>query len=178
MAARRAPWRQLLLACLAGLGALPALAQNLYRLDLPFVDDRGRSVRLGDWRGREAVVTMEYSACRFMCSITAYKLKQAHAAADRRGKAIDFIVISLDPRHDTPAAWAAYRKERELPEGNWHFLTGPEKATPMLAALLGIAYWYEGEHLLHDFRLLHTAADGQVVRAIGSYDADVNVLLD
>ncbi len=180
MAAQSAPPWARLLACLAcwSLFQPVALGQNLYGLDIPFVDDHGQTVHLSDWRGREAIVTMEYSSCRFMCSITAYKLKQTQAAAERRHKAIDFIVISLDPHNDTPAAWTAYRKERDWRGSNWHFLTGPETATPRLAALLGIGYWYEGEHLLHDFRLLRTTAEGDVVRTIKAYDEDVDLLLD
>jgi protein SCO1/2 len=170
--------RRWLVLGLAWLCLPAAWAQGLYDLDIPFVDDRGQPVRLAQWRGREAIITMEYSSCRFMCSATLYELKLAQAAADRIHKTLDFIVISLDPRNDTPAAWAAYRRERGLSRNNWHFLTGPEGSAARLARLLGINYWYEGEHLLHDFRLLRTRADGQVVRTVSAYDADVSAILD
>jgi len=171
-------WRRWLILGLAWLGLPAAFAQSLYGLDIPFVDDHGRQVRLSDWRGREAIVTMEYSSCRFMCSATLYELKLAQASADRRHKTVDFIVISLDPHNDTPAAWTAYRRERGLSRDNWHFLTGPEGSAAGLARLLGINYWYEGEHLLHDFRLLRTRADGKVVRTVSAYDSDVSAILD
>ena len=160
-----------LMPCLAG-------AQNLYRLDIPFRDDAGRTVRLSEWNGRNAIVTMEYSTCSFMCSTTLYKLRQTQTAADERKDPIDFIVISLEPRNDTPESWQRYRRQRDLMRGNWHFLTAGEKDVPTIARLLDIHYWYEGSHLLHDFRLLRTDAAGDVVRSIAGYDADVNTLLN
>ena len=167
--------RCLSLACLL---PLLAAAQNLYRLDIPFRDDAGRTVHLSEWSGRDAIVTMEYSTCSFMCSTTLYKLRQTQSAADSRKKPVDFIIISLEPHKDTVESWTRYRQQRDLLRGNWHFLTPDEKYVPMIARLLAIDYWYEGEHLLHDFRLLRTDASGQVVRSIAGYDADVGLLLD
>jgi cytochrome oxidase Cu insertion factor (SCO1/SenC/PrrC family) len=158
--------------------AAPVAAQNLYRLDLPFRDEQGRTVRLSEWLGRDAIVTMEYSNCAFMCSVTLYKLRQTQTAADERQRSIDFIVLGLDPRRDTQAAWAQYRQQRDLNRANWHFLTPSEADLPALARMLGIKYWYDGPHLLHDFRLLRTDTTGAIVGAVGNYDTDVNRLLD
>jgi cytochrome oxidase Cu insertion factor (SCO1/SenC/PrrC family) len=121
---------------------------------------------------------MEYSTCTFMCSATLYKLRQTQAAADARLKTVDFIVISLDPRHDTPASWQDYRRQRDLLRDNWHFLTPAEQHVPVVARLLDIRYWYDGPHLLHDFRLLRTDRAGTVMRSIATYAADVEALLE
>ncbi len=156
---------------------LPSLAAaaNLYRLDTRFTDDRGRSVRLADWKGRQAIVTMEYSDCRFSCSTTLSGLKAAQAVADAGGKSFDIIVISVDPKHDTPASWTRYRRERELTRANWHFLTAADEAgTRAVARLLGIDYWSEGDQIVHDYRLLRIDANGEVRRVVDRYDADMN----
>ncbi len=152
--------------------ALPAGAVNLYRDDIRLTDDHGAAVTLADWRGRPAVLTMEYSGCRFTCSALVSWLKAAQAAADARGRALDFIVISLDPQNDTPAAWTRYRRSRGLERSNWHFLTAAGRDTPVLARRLGIAYWREEEHIVHDFKLLRVDAAGEVIRSVDSYGAD------
>jgi protein SCO1/2 len=165
----------LLLALCAPLGAL---AVNLYRPDIRLTDERGAAVTLSAWRGRPAIFTMEYSECRFTCSVVLSKLKALQAAADARGKAIDIIVVSIDPDHDTPEAWARYRKTRSLDRPNWHFLTASARDTPTLARLMGIAYWREDEHIMHDFKLLRVAADGEVLRVLDNFGDDVGRLLE
>jgi cytochrome oxidase Cu insertion factor (SCO1/SenC/PrrC family) len=152
--------------------ATPAAAEGLYRLPFIFTDDGGRTVGLDQWSGHPAVVAMEYSNCRFMCSITLLRLKEVQAAADRRGIPLQFLVISLDPKNDTPAAWTQYRINRDLQRDNWHFLTASEADTKRLARYLGIRYWYYDEHLLHDFRLLRVGPDGRILKIMTTYDAD------
>jgi cytochrome oxidase Cu insertion factor (SCO1/SenC/PrrC family) len=152
--------------------AIAGAAANLYRLPQTFTDDTGGKVQLRAWSGRPAIVAMEYSNCRFMCSITLLRLQAVQAAADRLGRKFDFIIVSLDPKNDTPAAWVQYRRNRDLLRANWHFLTGSEADTPRLARILGVNYWYYDEHLLHDFRLLRLDSQGNVIRVMDSYDAD------
>lgn len=144
---------------------------SVYGISTPFIDDQGRSVRLSDWRGRPAIVAMEYANCRFICTITLQRLKDVQAAADRAGVKFDFIVISLDPKNDTPAEWQRYRVSKELPHANWHFLTASVADTPGVAGLLGVKYWLYDGHIMHDFRLLRVDADGEVIRIMDSYDA-------
>ena len=153
-------------------------AQNLYSTDISFLDEQGKTVHLSDWKGRNAILTMEYSTCRFMCSTTVSKLRQTQAAADKRNQDIDFIIISLDPKNDSPASWSRYRQERELNRPNWHFLTSSVNDVALVAHQLDIHYWYEGEHLLHDFRLLRTNKEGRITHTVDSFDTDVEKLLE
>lgn len=166
--------RSLLAAMMAvtATAALGADAFSVYRLSVPFTDDRGRRVTLQEWSGRPAIVTMEYANCRFVCSITLQRLKDVQAAADRADRHYDFIVLSLDPRNDTPEAWTRYRKTRELDRDNWRFLTAAAADTPGLARKLGVRYWLYDGHIMHDFRLLRLSASGEVVKVMDSYDAD------
>lgn len=162
-----------LLAC----ALLPAMAEareglDVYALPFKLTDDRGRESRLADWRGREAVVSMEYANCRFICSITLQRLKDVQAAADRAKRPLDFIVISLDPANDTPAAWQRYRKSRDLERDNWRFLTASAADTPRIARALGVKYWLYDGHIMHDFRLLKLSASGSVEKVMETYDAD------
>lgn len=150
---------------------------ELYEPPYAFTDDKGRTVRLSDWRGKPVILTMEYANCRFICSITLQRMKDIQEAADRRGKAMEFLIVSIDPENDTPQAWTQYRKVRGLNRDNWHFLTAGVKETKSFAALLGIKYWYYDEHLMHDFRIIRLDNDGRVVRMIDAYDAKPDQLL-
>lgn len=162
---------------LAWVGVPRAEALNVYRIGLPFTDDRGRQVTLQEWLGRPAILTMEYANCRFLCSITLQRLKDVQAAADKANRPFDFIVISIDPKNDTPEAWTRYRRLRELDRANWRFLTASVKATPGLARQLGVRYWLYDEHIMHDFRLLRLNEAGEIVKVMDSYDADLDAFV-
>lgn len=155
-------------------GAAAALAANLYALPQALTDDRSRSVRLGDWKGKPAIVTMEYANCRFLCSITLQRLKDVQAAADRQKKDFAFLVVSLDPTNDTPAEWTRYRKARDLDRDNWRFLTAHPVETPLLAREFGVKYWLYERHIMHDFRLLRVDEHGEVVKVMDRFDADAD----
>ncbi|MFO1273872.1 MAG: SCO family protein [Rubrivivax sp.] len=162
----------LALACGASHGAA-----SLFAFDDTWVDEQGRSLRLAQWRGRPTVVAMEYSACRFVCSVAWRRLVQLQQEADRRGLALEFVVLSIDPDNDSPAAWQDYRRARGLARDNWHFLTAGRGATTRAAGLLGVRWWYADGHLMHDFRIVRLDAEGVVAAAVGTYDEPLDKLL-
>lgn len=166
---------------LAIAAVLPAPARSaptsLYTLPYTFTNDQGKVLRLSEWRGKPIILTMEYSSCRFMCTTTFAQLKELQAAADAKKLRIDFVIVSLDPENDTPEAWRQYRISRDVNRSNWHLLTGSEAATKEFAALVGIKYWYYGEHLLHDFKVLRLNAGGEIEKEITAYGVEPEYLL-
>jgi len=141
-----------------------------------WLDDGGRAVSLSDWQGRYTVLTMSTGACRKICSTTLRRMEELQAIADRRGLGVDFLVIGLDPRSDTPKAWREYRAQRKLGRENWHFVSGGEERTRRVAGMLGISYWFYDEHLLHDFRIVLIAPDGTIRRTLAWADDRPEVL--
>jgi protein SCO1 len=150
---------------------------NFYALPDAFTNDQARTVHLSEWRGKPLILTMEYSSCRFMCTTTFSKLKAIQAAADQQNIQIDFMIVSLDPKNDTPQAWRQYRVSREVDRSNWHLLTGSEATTKEFAALLGIKYWTMDEHILHDFKIVRLNARGEIEKEITDYGDEPESLL-
>ena len=164
-----------LVAC-TSLSSAHVLADNLYELQYPLIDDHGISAKLSDWRGKSAVIAMEYSNCKFICSTTLRVLKDIRQTADRQKNNIDILVISLDPKNDTPESWQHYRTTRNLNDG-WHFFTSRSSDMPKIAAALGVKYWYYHEHIVHDLRVIRVNANGDVVSVITTFDADLDAFL-
>jgi protein SCO1/2 len=150
---------------------------SFYTVPYPFTNDRAQTVHLSEWRGKPLILTMEYSNCRFMCTTTFSKLKAIQAAADQQKLQIDFMIISLDPKNDTPQAWQQYRISRDINRSNWHLLTGSEITTQKFADLIGIKYWYMDEHILHDFKIVRLNAQGEIEKALTDYGDDPDSLL-
>ena len=135
-----------------------------------WVDDGGKAVSLSRWQGRYTVLTMSTGACQKICSTTLRRMEELQAVADQRHLRVEFLVIGLDPRSDTPKAWHEYRARRKLGRENWRFLSGDDDRTRRIAGMLGISYWYYDEHLLHDFKIVLVAPDGTIRRALAWSD--------
>jgi protein SCO1/2 len=168
-----------ILLALATLAPCPAWCTpfSFYTVPYSFTNDRAQTVHLSEWRGKPLILTMEYSNCRFMCTVTFSKMKAIQAAADQKKMQIDFMIISLDPKNDTPQAWQQYRISREVERSNWHLLTGSEVTTKEFAALIGIKYWTMDEHIFHDFKIVRLNAKGEIEKAITDYDDEPGSLL-
>jgi protein SCO1/2 len=150
---------------------------SFYTAPYSFTNDRAQTVHLSEWRGKPLILTMEYSNCRFMCTTTFSKMKAIQTAADQKKLQIDFMIVSLDPKNDTPQAWRQYRVSRDVDRSNWHLLTGSEATTKEFAALMGIKYWYVDDHILHDFKIVRLNANGEIEKAITDFDDKPDSLL-
>jgi protein SCO1/2 len=120
-------------------------------LDLPFVDQNGRPVRLGDYfhDGKPVVLVLAYFRCPMLCDLVLHgvlhSLTKQHLVLGRDYRA---LTVSIDPK-DTPAA-AARKQEGmlqglDMPEKTaaWPFLTGAQPNIAALAARVGFQYAYD-----------------------------------
>jgi len=98
-------------------------------------------------------------------------------ALDARGLSAEFLVVSYDPANDDPLAWRRYRTRHGLFRGNWHFLSGTPADTERLARVLGFEFWRDGEHVMHDFRIVALDGDGAQRGVIDSAHGDWRSLL-
>jgi protein SCO1 len=116
-------------------------------LDAQFVDDTGKTVRLGDYFGKHpAILTLVYYNCPMLCSEEMDGVASALEMVKMNpGKDFEVIVISIDPS-ETPEIAAKkkafYVKRYGRPEtvNGWHFLTGQQPAIDAVAAATGFGY--------------------------------------
>ena len=113
---------------------------SLFELDFPLIDREGRSRHLREFAGGPLVVSMVYTNCRSVCPRTTADL-QALAKAlppDLRART-RFLLFSLDPKRDTPAALAGFAREHGL-DDRWTLLAASEDDMRTLAAVLGVRF--------------------------------------
>jgi protein SCO1 len=116
-------------------------------MDAEFVDDTGKTVRLGDYFGKHpAVVSLVYYNCPMLCSEELDGLTSAlEMVRLTPGKDFDIIIVSIDPS-ETPALAASkkafYLKRYGRPEtaAGWHFLTGQKPAIDAVTNAVGFGY--------------------------------------
>jgi protein SCO1/2 len=118
-------------------------------LDLPFTDEQGRDVRLGDYLGKKPVIlTLVYYECPMLCTQVLNGLTSALRTLNFSvGSEFDIVTISFDPG-ETPdlarAKKASYleRYGREGAAAGWHFLTGKQPSIEALTKSVGFRYAY------------------------------------
>ncbi len=114
---------------------------SLHQLRSVWTDDRGKRLTLHDLRGSTLVLAMVFTRCPRSCPTLVHDLKQVEAAlpADVRART-RFVLITIDPLHDTAAALREFRRHMGLDEHHWTLLRGSDSDTRELAAVLGFAY--------------------------------------
>jgi protein SCO1/2 len=123
---------------------------NKVPLDLPFKDEAGRDVKLGDYFGtRPVVLTLVYYECPMLCTQVLNGLSTAIGTLKFTvGQEFDIVTVSFDPG-ETPALArakkASYieRYKRAGAERGWHFLTGSEASIERLTKAVGFKYVYD-----------------------------------
>ncbi len=142
-------------------------------LDLPFRDEEGRRVSLGDCTtGRPTVLVLAYYRCPMLCTRVLNGLLDAlRAIPDSAGRSFSVVVVSFDPREKPPLAAlkkASYLEAYGRPgaDAGWHFLTGDPLAVASLADAVGFRYRYDPdtEQYAHASGLVVLAPDGTVSR--------------
>jgi protein SCO1/2 len=116
-------------------------------LDAAFVDETGKTVKLGDYFGKKpAILSLVYYTCPMLCSEELDGLTSSLEMVKLTpGKDFDVVIVSIDPS-DTPEQAAKskglYVKRYGRPEtaAGWHFLTGQRPAIDAVTNAVGFGY--------------------------------------
>ena len=169
---RRRCWVVLLAAALSGFGAAqagPAAAplpgNSVYQLQATLLDASGRSRKWAEFRGQPRIATMFYSSCPFMCPLIIESGKAIDKSLTPAERArLGVVMVSLDPKRDSPAALTALVNKRGIDPKRWTLLRPDPKDVRSLAAVLGIKYraLSDGE-FNHTSMLVLLDADGRIL---------------
>jgi protein SCO1 len=135
-------------------------------------DDRGEVVTFSKWRGTPEVVTMFFRGCTLRCPQTLGKLRDVEAAFSRRKLPVHIVLVTLDPRNDTPDRLRDFKEAEHLSENTWHLLSGNDSATRELGRALGIRPSYDDSHIDHDVRIALFDSEGRLVRTFEGWHFD------
>jgi protein SCO1 len=141
--------------------------------ELPFRDEDGRAVKLGDYFGKRPVVlAFVYYECPMLCTQILNGLTSTLTAmGEQVGREFDVVTVSFDPR-ETPVLASAKKKayldryNREGAAEGWHFLTGDESSIAALTKAAGFNYaWDEqSQQFAHASGIVVLTPDGRLSR--------------
>jgi len=140
--------------------------------DVALVNQDGKTIHFGNFRGKVLLVTFIYTRCplpdfcpRMNENFRAVqKLLQDLPGATERA---EFLSISFDPEHDTPAVlkhYASLYKKSAPGEKpfDWQFAAPSVKDLPELAQFFGLVYRPEQAQIVHSLSTTVIGPDGKV----------------
>lgn len=147
--------------------ALPAgkpTDKSLYLLDSEWTSDVGRRIKLGALRGHPQIVAMFFTHCEYACPILVSELKSIQSKLPTAVLAkVDFLLVSIDAKRDTPTALAAFRETQQLTRERWTLLCGEADDGRELAALLGVNYTQDASgQFAHSNLITLLNAEGEI----------------
>lgn len=147
--------------------------------DLKFRDERGRTVRLGDYFNKQPVVlTLVYFRCPMLCTQVLNGLLESSQAIEKTmGTDYQVVTISIDPRETTAMARAKKKRYAESyhrpgADEGWHFLTGSAAAIDQLATSVGYRYQYDSrtDQFAHASGIIVLTPTGRISRYLYGID--------
>jgi protein SCO1/2 len=141
--------------------------------DLPFVDDTGRPVKLGDYFGaKPLILNLVYYNCTMLCGEALAGLSASMKMVKFNvGDEFDVITVSFNPQ-ETPEIAAAKKQDylkrygRPGAASGWHFLTGPAESINALTKAVGFQYQYDpkSKQYAHATAIMVLTPQGRISR--------------
>jgi protein SCO1 len=141
--------------------------------ELTFVDDTGRTVKLGDYFGKKPLIlNLVYYNCTMLCGEELAGLTGALKAVKFDiGNQFDIVTVSFNPQ-ETPALAAAKKTDyvarygRPGAASGWHFLTGSAESINALAKAVGFQYQYDPDtkQYAHATAIMVLTPEGHISR--------------
>jgi len=152
-------------ATVAGAAGTPLPGDSVLRVPANFHDQSGKPFTLAQRRGSVQLVTMFYSSCPYACPLiidTGKGIDHALSAGERAKLRV--LLLSLDPKRDTPAKLSALAGKRKIDTARWTLGTSDEGGVRQTAAALGIRYRQlaNGE-FNHSSVMILLDADGRIL---------------
>ena len=136
--------------------------------DLAFRDEKGVAIKLGDLRGKPAILTLVYYTCEHVCPLMLSGLSQALPRLTLgAGKDYRVITVSFDET-DTPQKARDVRKNYikaagpAFPEEGWKFLTGDRESIDKLTQSVGFRFQKDIHGFNHPVVLIFLSPEGKI----------------
>ena len=114
---------------------------SIYHVDSAWRDQNNQHRDIGDFRDKVQVMAFVYTYCEHSCPMIMANLKNVEGRLTSAQKSdTQFLLISLDPKRDTPETLNQYMQEHNMKSGDWTMLNGDPDDVLELSALIGVRY--------------------------------------
>jgi protein SCO1/2 len=129
-------------------------ARSFYQTEGDWKTDEDKTVKLKDFAGEHALVTLIFTKCQGTCPMIMQSLKKVDKLIKEKSKMkFNVLAISLDPGTDTPQTLNEYRKKNNFSQPDWHFIVSSKENTRKAAGAVRMGY---GERSAATEQIMHT----------------------
>ena len=119
--------------------SLPEL--SIYHLPSEWTTNNYETIELKSLKGKVVVTVMIYTSCKAACPRLIADMQNILEKLNNVDpKKLVMLLISIDPKTDTPEHLNAFAKENKMDQAPWLFLRGSASNTREFAAVLGMKY--------------------------------------
>ncbi len=138
-----------------------------------FLNQFGKAVRLGQFRGQPLLLTFIYTRCPIpdYCPLISNRFAEVLRLLQHDPAVLakaNMLSISIDPEHDTPAILHKYGSSyvQAIDPGfqHWQFITGSPEEVRKAADFFGISYDKNNSQIVHNLRTALIGSDGNIVK--------------
>jgi protein SCO1/2 len=106
--------------------------------DVALRDQEGQAVLVGQLHGKTLVLNFLFASCPSVCPLQTRELARLQQAIEPALRArVQFLSVSVDPVHDTPAVLKQFAAAHGARLDNWRFASAPPRDTALFTSRLG-----------------------------------------
>lgn len=114
---------------------------SIFNLNSKWEQADGTKIKLEDLKGKVLTMVMIYTSCKTACPKLTIDMKNiAQKVGHKDSDDLRYVLISIDPEHDTPERMRQFLKTYQLDSKQWVFLRSSEANTRELANVLAMKY--------------------------------------
>jgi len=114
---------------------------SIFNLTSKWHTEEGNEIQLKNLRGKTLVVVMIYTSCKAACPRLVADMRNIEAQIPTESlKKLNFVLITIDPKTDTPERLKAFALENYMDDEQWTFLQGTESSVREFANVLAMKY--------------------------------------
>lgn len=114
---------------------------SIFNLESTWEKNDGSKIKLKDLKGKVLTMVMIYTSCRTACPKLTQDMKQIEKQVGKgESDDLNYVLISIDPEHDTPEKMRAFMKNNGIEGKQWTFIRSSQDNTRELANVLAMKY--------------------------------------
>jgi len=114
---------------------------SIFNLQSSWERPDGTKIKLEELKGKVLTMVMIYTSCKTACPRLTADMKDIESKVGKQNSdELQYVLVSIDPEHDTPERMRAFIKNNKLEGKQWVFLRGSEEDTRELANVLAVKY--------------------------------------
>lgn len=114
---------------------------SIYNLPSKWTTQDGKDIELKNLRGNVLVMVMIYTSCKSACPRLVADMRDIESKLEKKTKQhVKLILVSIDPKTDTPERLKSFAIENKMNHDPWIFLRSSEENTREFAAVLAVNY--------------------------------------